>query len=114
MNALCFHRRDISLCMILRHAITLKKTKTCLECNEIPVLKCPGKLPEMNSIENAWNIMKSDIGSQLPCLKEETWKRVCEAWYSVAPNFLEELENLMPRRMTDRIKQMVLQRMLTL
>ena len=30
--------------------------------------------------------------------QEEMWKRVCEAWYSVAPNVLEELDNSMPKR----------------
>ena len=34
--------------------------------------------------------MKKDIGNQLPCLKEEMLKRVCEAWYSVAPNVIEK------------------------
>ena len=31
-------------------------------------------------------------------------KAVCEAWYSVTPNVLEELNNSMPRRITDLIK----------
>ena len=43
MNELCFHRRYISLCMILRHATTLK----VLEHSEKP-----GNSPEMNSIKN--------------------------------------------------------------
>ena len=45
--------------------------------------------------------MKKDIGNQLPCLKEVMWKRVCEGWYSVALNVLEELNNSMPRRIAD-------------
>ena len=45
-----------------------------------------------------------EIGNQMPCKKEEMWKPVCEAWYSVAPNVLEELNNSMPRRITDLIK----------
>ena len=44
-----------------------KRTRTCLECNEIPILKWPGNSPEMNSIENVWNIMKKDISNKLPC-----------------------------------------------
>ena len=31
-------------------------------------------------------------------------KRVCEAWYSVALNVLEELNNSMPRRIADLIE----------
>ena len=36
--------------------------------------------------------------------KEEMLKWVCEAWYSEAPNILEELYNSMPRRIADLIK----------
>ena len=72
MNALCSHRRDISLCMILRHAISLKELEQFFECKEIPVLKWPGNLPEIISIENVWNITKKEIGNQLPCLEGET------------------------------------------
>ena len=59
---------------------------------------------EMNSIEKVWNITKKEIGNHMPCLKEEMWKRVCEAWYSVAPTILEELNNSMPMRITYLIK----------
>ena len=58
--------------------------------------------------------MKKDISNQLPYLQEEMWKQVCEAWYSVAPNILEELSNLMPRRIADPIEQMEVQRIQTL
>ena len=37
------------------------------------------------------------ISNQMPCRKEEMWKPVCEAWCSVAPNILEEPNNLIPR-----------------
>ena len=33
----------------------------------------------------------------MPCKKEDTRTGVCEARYSVVPNVLEELYNLMPR-----------------
>ena len=42
--------------------------------------------------------MKEEIGNQLPCLKEELYRRVCEAWYSVRPNVLEELNNSIQSR----------------
>ena len=60
--------------------------------------------------EFVWKIMKKYIGNQLPCLKAEMWKRVSEAWLSVAPNVLEELNNLMPRKIADLIKQIQMQR----
>ena len=91
-----------------------KRIRTCIECNKIPFLKLSGNSPEMNFIEKVWNIMKKDIGNQLPCLKDEMWKPVCEAWYSVAPNVMEERNNSMPRSLADLIKQMEAQRILTL
>ena len=46
-----------------------------------------------------------EIGNKMPCKKEEMRKPVCEAWYSVAPNVLEELNNAMRMRIiTDIIK----------
>ena len=78
-----------------------KRLQTFLEYNKVPDLKWPGNSPKMNSIENVWIIIKREVGNQLLCLKEEMWKRVCEAWYSVAPNFLEEIYNSMPRRIAD-------------
>ena len=56
--------------------------------------------------------MKKYIGNQLQCLKAEMWKRVCEAWYSVAPNVIEELNNSMPRSIAVLIKQIDVQRIL--
>ena len=82
-----------------------KILRTSLECNRLPNLEWPENLPEMNSIENVWNIMKKEIGSKLLCLKEEMWKLVSEAWYSATLNVLEELYNSMPRRIADLIKQ---------
>ena len=58
----------------------------------------------MNPIENVWNIIKKEIGGQMLCKKEEMWRQVCEAWYSVALNFTEELYNSMPRRIAGLIK----------
>ena len=60
--------------------------------------------PDMNPIENVWNIMKKEIGNQMPCTIEEMWKRVCEVWYSVALALQGELYNSMQRRIADLIK----------
>ena len=46
-----------------------------------------------------------EIGNLMSCKKEEMWRPVCEAWYSVVLNVLEELNNPMPRRITDLIKE---------
>ena len=50
------------------------KTRTFLECKGIPVLEWPRNSPDMDPIENVSNIMKKEIGNQMPCIKEEMWK----------------------------------------
>ena len=73
-----------------------KRTRTCLECNETPVLKFPGNLPEMNSIEKISKIMKNDIGNQLSCIKEEMWTYVKHqtSWKNLKIQFQGELQIL--------------------
>ena len=44
------------------------------------------------------------IGNQISCKRIVMWDRVCDAWYSVAPNVLEELNNSMPRRIANLYK----------
>ena len=55
----------------------------------------------ISPIEDVQNIMKKEIGNQMLCKKKDILKRVCEAWYSVAPSILEKLYNSMPRRIAD-------------
>ena len=68
---------------------TSKSTRIFLDCKVIAVLEGPGNLPDMNLIENVWKIMKKDNGNQMQCKMVKMWRRVCEAWYSVALNVLE-------------------------
>ena len=81
-----------------------KSSRTFLECKGISVLEWPGNSPDINPIENVWNIIKKVIGNQFPCKREEMWDRVCDAWYSVATSVLEELYNSMPRKIADLYK----------
>ena len=67
-------------------------------------MEWPGNSPDINPIENVWNIIKKVIGDQITCKREEMWDRVCDTWYSVSPIVLEELYNSMPRRIADRYK----------
>ena len=75
----------------------LKSTRTLLECKEISILEWQGNSPDMNPIKTVWNIMKTETSNQMPCKKEKMWKRVCEVWYSVPPNVLEQLYISMPK-----------------
>ena len=39
---------------------------------------CTRRFLDINPIENVWNILQKVIGNEMPCMKEDTWKRVCE------------------------------------
>ena len=84
-----------------------KSTRTFQECKGIPVLEWLGNWRDMNNIDNVWNIIKRLV-TKCHVKKEEmwkpVWKPVCEVWYSVTPNVLEERNNSMPGRITDLIK----------
>ena len=45
-----------------------------------------------------------EIGNQMSYKKEDMWKQVCEAWYSVVLDVVEELYSSMPRKNADLIK----------
>ena len=47
-----------------------KNTRTFLEYKKNPVLEWPLYSPEINLIQDVWNIMKKDISNQKPCIKK--------------------------------------------
>ena len=76
-----------------------KSTRTFPERKGMPILERPGISLDMNPIE-----YNDEIGMQMSSKKEKMWKRVCEAWYSLALKVLVEPYNAMPRRIADLIK----------
>ena len=69
---ICMH--DLALCH------NSKSSRTFIECQEISVLEWHGNSPDMNPIENVWNLIKKVIGNQISRKSEVMWDRVCDAW----------------------------------
>ena len=86
---------DLALCH------NSKSSRTFIECKGISALEWHVNSPDMNFIENVWNLKKKVIGNQISRKREVMWDRVCDAWYSVAPNVLEILYNSIRRRIVD-------------
>lgn len=76
-----------------------KSVKSFLANNNIALLEWPGNSPDLNPIENAWNIIKDEVEkcrpTSIPKLKEELTK----LWVTMDASYLEKLAISMPKRL---------------
>lgn len=73
--------------------------------NRINVLKWPSNSPDLNPIENLWEILNRSIrGQKTYSNKEELFNALLEAWNNIPPNIIEGLIASMPRRCAAVIK----------
>ena len=84
---------------------TSKLTKKWLADNDIPLMDWPGNSPDLNPIENLWNVMKNKVAkkdtSSIPKLKTA----ILDVWtQDFTTSYLENLTNSMPKRLNDVLK----------
>jgi len=58
-----------------------KSTQAFLKQKNVEVLPYPGNSPDLNPIENLWNILKNKIKSINYNFAEELWKLCQDEWY---------------------------------
>jgi hypothetical protein len=85
---------------------TAKKTTEWLKVQRLEVLKWPANSPDLNPIENIWNILELRIRKRKIRFnsKDELWAIMQEEWYKIDTSFIKDLYLSMPARITDCIK----------
>ena len=61
------------------------------------MLDWPGNSPDLNTIEEVWNIMKKKSG-KLPNNRKSLWDNICNLWYSIPRETVMKLYDEMPSR----------------
>lgn len=83
---------------------TSRHCKTWLQQNAIEVLDWPAQSPDLNPIENLWEIVNSKINRENCSTKEALFEAVKEAWYNISPEIISNLISSMPKRCSEVIK----------
>lgn len=77
---------------------TSKIVKEWFRKENVGLMEWPSQSPDLNPIENLWRIVKDKIAPLKAKNKEELWKIVEEAWYSIPLETVKKLVESMPRR----------------
>ena len=80
-------------------------TRRFLEEKRIRTLeKWPAQSPDINIIENMWQILKTNVYARHPESVEDMWRFAQEEWNSISVATVTKLYNSLPRRVAAVLK----------
>lgn len=83
---------------------TARTVKKWFEDHKIDVMQWPAQSPDLNPIENLWQIVKKSVNPLKSKNKEELWSKIQEAWYAIPVSTCRNLVESMPRRVREVIR----------
>lgn len=85
-------------------AHTSKVVMKFLNDHKIDVLKWPGNSPDLNPIENAWNVMKKKVQETRPSNINDLKETLKTLWITMDSTYFTNLAESMPKRLQMVIK----------
>jgi transposase len=85
---------------------TAKSIKAFLANENIPLLEWPGNSPDMNPIENVWELVKRKVSTEIITTKQKLTERLIEVWCRdpEVKALTSNCMNSMPRRVKALLK----------
>lgn len=78
---------------------TSRLVRSFLEEENIHVLEWPAQSPDLNPIENLWDLVDREIRKRKPSNCTELMERIRSEWDQISPDLLVSLVDSMPNRL---------------
>ena len=80
---------------------TARKTRDWLAEHNIRTFDWPANSPDLNPIENAWNLLKDHVAARGATSIQELRRYIQEEWDALTVTYARSLVSSMPKRMQD-------------
>ncbi|CAK9796083.1 Transposable element Tcb2 transposase [Anthophora plagiata] len=84
-----------------------KTVKNWLDAQQFQTIAWPAQSPDLNPIENVWAYLKMKLANEYSAPAatiNDLWERVQQQWYSITPDYCENIISSMPKRIQATIK----------